>query len=99
MSQKKSNKKTSKPDFYVEEMRVWLRHNDERLSDCDDHFDQYCREIRFHENLIKSLKVLKGLELEQKGLIRHRVCAAKRDLDMYLNQNKKNPCKSVKSAI
>lgn len=89
MAQKKSKKKTSKPDLYVEEIRVWLRQQQERLDDCDNHFDRYCRELRFYEKQIDSLKIARALELEQKGLIRHRISDAKRDLDKYLKQNKK----------
>lgn len=99
MAQKKSKKKTSKPDLYVEEVRLWLRQRDAQLVDCDNHFDRYCREIRFYEKGIESLKILRALELEQKGLIRHRVNEAKRDLDKYLKQNKKKPRKSAQSAI
>lgn len=93
MAQKKSNKKTSKPDLYVEEMNVWLRQQHEVLIDSDNHFDRYTREIQFYERFIHSLKILRALELEQKGLIRHRVNEAKRDLDKYLKQNKKKPAK------
>ena len=78
-----------KRDLYVAEMTVWLRQQDERLIGCDDHFDAACREIQFYERRIDSLKILRGLELEQKALIGHRVNEAKRDLDKYMKQKKK----------